>query len=157
MSVHTTLPQAKEAQPIVAPRGISLRWDAVLRVIVLLIGAFAMIAPFAWVIQVAFSGSARSFQMPPQFIPSSVTLQNFANVFKEVPYLTFVRNSFIIAATITVGQLITCPLAAYPFARLNFPGKNVLFIVLLATLMLPVQLPIRPLFILIRQIWRSDT
>ncbi len=116
-----------------------------------------MIAPFAWVIQVAFSGSARSFQMPPQFIPSSVTLQNFANVFKEVPYLTFVRNSFIIAATITVGQLITCPLAAYPFARLNFPGKNVLFIVLLATLMIPVQVTIVPLFILMRQIGLYNT
>jgi len=157
MSVHTTLSQAKEAQPIVTPRGIWLRWDAVLTVIVLLIGAFAMIAPFAWVMQVAFSGSARSYQMPPQFIPSSVTLQNFANVFKEVPYLTFVRNSFIIAATITVGQLITCPLAAYPFARLNFPGKNVLFIVLLATLMIPVQVTIVPLFILMRQIGLYNT
>src|SRR5438046_10261907 len=129
MSAPTTISQPKQAQPIVARRATWFQWDVVLTVILLVIGAFAMIAPFAWVMQVAFSGSARSYQMPPQFFPSSVTLQNFANVFQEVPYLTFVRNSFFIAAAITVGQLITCPMAAYPFARLKFPGKNVLFIV----------------------------
>ncbi len=157
MRPETTLTTAEQTLPQAARRSLSFHWDTVLTVILLALGALVMIAPFAWVMQVAFSGSPRSYQMPPQFLPSDLTLQNFANVFKEVPYLVFVRNSFFIAATITLGQLITCPMAAYPFARLKFPGKNVLFIVLLATLMIPVQVTIVPLFILMRQIGLYNT
>ncbi len=143
----------------VAPtrRRFRLEWDAVLTVIILLIGAAVMIGPFLWIIQVAVRTSPRAYKLPPLFIPSDITTQNFANVFKEVPYLTFIRNSLFIASLITVGQLITCPMAAYPFARLNFPGKNILFIVLLAALMIPVQVTIVPLFILMRQIGLYNT
>lgn len=134
-----------------------LQIDIVLTVIVLFFGAFIMIAPFAWIMQVAVSTGPRAYQLPPLFIPESVTFQNFANVFKDVPYLNFIRNSFFVAVAITIGQLITCPMAAYPFARLNFPGKNILFIILLATLMIPVQVTIVPLFILMRQIGLYNT
>ena len=133
------------------------RWDVALTTIILLVGAAIMIAPFAWIMQVAVSNSARAYQLPPLFFPTSVTFQNFSNVLEDVPYLSFIRNSFFVAATITVGQLITCPMAAYAFARLNFPGKHVLFIVLLATLMIPVQVTIVPLFIFMRQIGLYNT
>ncbi len=151
MSADTTIRSAEDVLPKVARRPVRVHWDAILTVILLLWGSAIMIAPFAWIMQVAFSSAARAYQMPPQFFPSSITLQNFANVFQDVPYLNFIRNSFFVAAAITVGQLITCPMAAYPFARLRFPGKNVLFIVLLATLMIPVQVTIVPLFIFMRQ------
>jgi ABC-type glycerol-3-phosphate transport system permease component len=151
MSADTTIRSAEDVLPKVARRPVRVHWDAILTVILLLLGSAIMIAPFAWIMQVAFSSAARAYQMPPQFFPSSITLQNFANVFQDVPYLNFIRNSFFVAAAITVGQLITCPMAAYPFARLRFPGKNVLFIVLLATLMIPVQVTIVPLFIFMRQ------
>jgi multiple sugar transport system permease protein len=157
MSAETTLRPVDKFTPKSTSRRITFGWDIVLTVILLLIGAAVMIAPFAWLIQVAFSASARAYQLPPLFFPTSPTLNNFVNVFNEVPYLQFVRNSFFIAAFITAGQLITCPLAAYPFARLNFPGKNVLFIVLLATLMIPAQVTIVPLFILMRQIGLYNT
>jgi multiple sugar transport system permease protein len=134
-----------------------LHWDTVFTVAILAIGAFIMIAPFAWIMQVAVSSGPRAYQLPPLFFPESITFQNFANVFKDVPYLNFIRNSFFVAVTITIGQLITCPMAAYPFARLNFPGKNVLFIILLATLMIPVQVTIVPLFILMRQVGLYNT
>ncbi len=151
MSADTTIRSAEDVLPKVVRRPVRVHWDAILTVILLLLGSAIMIAPFAWIMQVAFSSAARAYQMPPQFFPSSITLQNFANVFQDVPYLNFIRNSFFVAAAITVGQLITCPMAAYPFARLRFPGKNVLFIVLLATLMIPVQVTIVPLFIFMRQ------
>ncbi len=157
MSADTTLRPVENALPKVARHSLRLSWDSVLTVIFLLIGTCVMIAPFAWIMQVAFSSSARSYQLPPQFLPTDVTLQNFANVFKDVPYLNFIRNSFFVASGITLGQLITCPMAAYPFARLKFPGKNVLFIVLLATLMIPVQVTIVPLFIFMRQIGLYNT
>jgi multiple sugar transport system permease protein len=148
---------AQDVVPTVPRHRPRLHWETVLTVIFLLIGAAVMIAPFAWIMQVAFSGSPRAYQLPPQFFPSEITLQNFGNVFRDVPYLNFIRNSFVISALITVGQLITCPMAAYPFARLNFPGKNVLFIVLLATLMIPVQVTIVPLFIFMRQLGLYNT
>jgi multiple sugar transport system permease protein len=157
MSAPTTVSPIEGIRPRVPRRPIDVRWETVLTVIFLLVGAAVMIAPFAWIMQVAFSSSARAYQLPPQFIPSSVTLQNFENVFKDVPYLNFMRNSLFIATAITIGQLITCPMAAYPFARLKFPGKNVLFILLLATLMIPVQVTIVPLFIFMRQIGLYNT
>jgi multiple sugar transport system permease protein len=157
MSADSTIRSAEDVLPKVTRRPVRVHWDAILTVILLLFGSAIMIAPFAWIMQVAFSSAARAYQMPPQFFPSSITLQNFANVFQDVPYLSFIRNSFFVAAAITVGQLITCPMAAYPFARLRFPGKNVLFIVLLATLMIPVQVTIVPLFILMRQIGLYNT
>jgi multiple sugar transport system permease protein len=157
MSADSTIRSAEDVLPKVTRRLVRVHWDAILTVILLLFGSAIMIAPFAWIMQVAFSSAARAYQMPPQFFPSSITLQNFANVFQDVPYLSFIRNSFFVAAAITVGQLITCPMAAYPFARLRFPGKNVLFIVLLATLMIPVQVTIVPLFILMRQIGLYNT
>ncbi|MEO8391783.1 MAG: carbohydrate ABC transporter permease [Chloroflexota bacterium] len=157
MSAETTIKPVEKTAPKSRQRRITFGWDVVLTVILLAIGAAVMIAPFLWLIQVAFSGSPRAYQLPPLFLPTNLTIQNFLNVFKEVPYLLFVRNSFFIAAFITFGQLITCPMAAYPFARLNFPGKNVLFIVLLATLMIPAQVTIVPLFILMRQIGLYNT
>ena len=157
MSADTTFTSVERSCTPQTTRRSAFSWDIVLTVILLLIGAFVMIAPFAWIMQVAFSGSARAYQLPPLFFPSEFTFQNFVNVFQDVPYLNFIRNSFFVAAAITLGQLITCPMAAYPFARLNFPGKNVLFIVLLATLMIPVQVTIVPLFILMRQIGLYNT
>ena len=153
----TTLTQFEGELPGLSQRSFRLRWDSVLTVFLLLIGAAFMIAPFAWIMQVAFSSSARAYQLPPQFFPSELTIQNFANVLQDVPYLNFIRNSFFVTICITIGQLITCPMAAYAFARLNFPGKNVLFIVLLATLLIPVQVTIVPLFIFMRQIGLYNT
>jgi multiple sugar transport system permease protein len=157
MSAPTTVTRIESVRHRVSRRSVHLQWETVLTVIFLLIGAAVMIAPFAWIMQVAVSSSARAYQLPPQFFPSEITLRNFENVFQDVPYLNFMRNSLFIASAITIGQLITCPMAAYPFARLKFPGKNVLFIVLLATLMIPVQVTIVPLFIFMRQIGLYNT
>src|SRR4051812_5504577 len=105
MSAPTSVSSIEGVRSGVPRRPVNLHWETVLTVIFLLIGAAVMIAPFAWIMQVAFSSSARAYQLPPQFIPSSVTLQNFENVFKDVPYLNFMRNSLFIASAITIGQL----------------------------------------------------
>lgn len=157
MSADTGSVTVNESLTKIERPRIRFQWDIVLTVVMLFIGALVMVAPFLWVMQVAFSSSARAYQLPPLFFPTKVTLANFQADFKDVPYLSFIRNSFFISTAITVGQLITCPMAAYPFARLNFPGKNVLFIVLLATLMIPVQVTIVPLFIFMRQLGLYNT
>lgn len=150
------LPTQNRPQRDQRPRR-TVSWEMVLTLLVLTLGAGLMIAPFLWVLQAAFSDPASAYVLPPRLIPENPTLENFQSVFATVPFATFIKNSFIIASAITVGQLITCSMAAYPFARLNFPGKNVLFILLLATLMIPLQVTIVPLFILMRQIGLYDT
>jgi len=127
-------------------------WDTILIVAVLGMGALMIIAPFLWVLQTSLTDSAVAYRLPPQLIPEKLTIQNYLNVFELVPFGAFVRNSLFISGSITLGQLITCSMGAYAFARLKFPGRDILFIVLLATLMIPLQVTIVPLFILMREL-----
>lgn len=135
-----------------ARRSQSFPWETILVIVVLSLGALMIIAPFLWVLQTSLTDSAVAYRLPPQLIPESLTIQNYLNVFELVPFAMFVRNSLFISASITLGQLITCSMGAYAFARLKFPGRDILFIVLLATLMIPLQVTIVPLFILMREL-----
>lgn len=132
-------------------------WGFALTVFVLIIGAVLMIAPFAWIMQAAFGEAAAIYELPPRWLPQNPTLENFVNVFKQVPFERFLLNSLKVAGAITIGQLITCSTAAYAFARLEFPGKNLLFIILLSALMIPFQVTMVPLFILMRQLGLYNT
>lgn len=138
-------------------RHLSFHWETILIVAVLGIGAIMIIAPFLWVLQTSLTDSAVAYRLPPQLIPERLTIQNYLNVFALVPFGAFVRNSLIISGSITIGQLITCSMGAYAFARLKFPGRDLLFIVLLATLMIPLQVTIVPLFILMRELGLYNT
>ena len=103
-----------------------------------------------WIIQSAFGETVEAFSLPPRFLPQNPTLDNFATVFKQVPYGLFMFNSLKVATIVTLGQLLTCSMAAFAFARLQFPGRNFLFIGLLSALMIP-------LFILMRNLGLNDT
>ena len=111
-----------------------------------------MVAPFIWIFQASFGASAAAYKLPPRWWPENPTLANFGNVFQQVPFHRFFINSLFVATSITVGQLITCSTAAYAFARLEFRGKNILFLILLSSLMRPIQVTIVPLFIFMRQL-----
>ncbi|MCB0195562.1 MAG: carbohydrate ABC transporter permease, partial [Anaerolineae bacterium] len=128
-------------------------WKTVVIILILLVGALLMIAPFVWITQAAFAGSdTQVYQLPPRLWPLEPTLDNFPDVFRQVPFALFILNSLKVAGLITIGQLITCSTAAYAFARLDFPGKNILFILLLSAMMIPLQVTIVPLFILMRRL-----
>ena len=88
--------------------------------------------------------------MPPQFIPSHPTLDSFRQLSQLYPIGRMVFNSFFVAVASTIGQLITCSMAGYVFARMQFRGKNAIFFLYLATMMVPFQVTITPLFILMR-------
>ena len=120
-------------------------------------GSILMIAPFLWIIQAAFGETIEVFRLPPQWFPQNPSFENFEDVFDQVPYHLFMGNSLKLALIVTVGQLITCSLAAYAFARLEFPGRNVLFVLLLSALKIPGQVTIVPLFILVRQMGLYNT
>lgn len=129
----------------------------IINLLILGFGAVLMIAPFLWIIQAAFGETTAVFKLPPQWFPQNPTLDNFHEVFNQVPYHLFMGNSLKLAVIVTAGQLLTCSLAAYAFARLEFPGRNVLFLLLLSALMIPGQVTIVPLFILVRQLGLYNT
>ncbi len=126
-----------------------LNTTTVLTVLGLAIFCLLMAFPFVWTISASLKDASALFQMPPDLWPHNLQLSNYTQLFSQpsIPFPLFFLNSFKIAALITLGQLITCTMAAYAFARLRFPGKNILFVVMLTGLMVPIQLTIVPIFI----------
>ena len=123
--------------------------------IYLVLGAIAllMLFPLIWLVSTAFKSSTENiFQFPPQLIPKSPTFQNFITVWKTNPFGVYLFNSTLIAG-LTVGlNLIFCSLAAYPLARLSFPGRDVIFNIIVTTIMIPFQIVMIPLYILTVQL-----
>ena len=100
-------------------------------------------------------GQARLF--PPVWVPNPLVLQNYPDVFQRIPMAVFTYNSVKLATLSTIGILMSCSLAGYAFARLRFPGRNVIFILLLATMMVPGSVTLIPLYILFVRIGWIDT
>lgn len=110
-------------------------------------GAAAMLFPFAWMISTSLKPDLAVFATPPQLIPRPFQPSNYSRVASVFPVWRFLLNSTIVAAVSTTLQVTTSAMAAYAFARFRFRGSNVLFMVYLATLMVPFQVTIVPLFI----------
>lgn len=118
--------------------------------ILLMVSGAVMIVPFAWMLSTSLKGGGAVLTMPPQWIPDPATMDNFRQIFDLYPIGRMFFNSLLVAVLVTLGQLITCSMAAYAFARLKFSGQNVVFLLYLATLMVPFQVTITPLFIMMR-------
>jgi multiple sugar transport system permease protein len=99
-----------------------------------------------------------SYKLPPAWLPTAWRWENYAAVFKStVPFIAFAFNSVKVTFFVTLGQLITCTMAGFAFARLRFPGRNLLFVLLLASLMVPGQVTIIPVFIIMRRLGLVDS
>ncbi len=119
--------------------------------------ALFLVAPFIWMISTSLKTSGQVFEYPPNLIPHPIEWGNYIKVFTVLPFARFFLNSFIVAASVTVLQLVTSSLAAYAFARLRFPGRDALFLGYLGTLMIPGQVVIIPNFILLRYLGWINT
>lgn len=128
-----------------------------LAALALALGAVVMVAPFAWMLSTALKAPGEAFSFPPQWIPQSVTLENFQRVWTSVPFGRYVANSLIVAISVMVLDLMTASLAAFAFARMRFPGRDRLFLLYLATLMIPGQVTVIPNFVLMRYAGWLDT
>src|SRR2546430_5251886 len=117
----------------------------------------AMIVPFAWMVSTSLKQEGSVFIFPPVWVPHPVRWDNYVTLFSLVPFGNAFVNSIIVATAATVGQVLSASLAAYAFARLRFRGKNVLFIIFLATMMVPSQVTLIPTFILFRAIGWVNT
>jgi len=125
---------------------------------ILILAALAITAPFLWIFRGAFTASdAELYRLPPTFHPDNLTTDNFGKVTEQVPYFKFFLNSIVVSTTITAAQLITCATAGYAFARLHFRGRNVLFAVVIGSLMIPIQVTIVPLFLVMSKLHLTNT
>lgn len=116
-----------------------------------------MLMPIGWMLGTSMRQSKESFVLPPSFWPTQFNLDNFKQVFHAIPILKFAWNSLFITFLAAAFMVLFTSMAAYAFARINFKGKNILFIFMLAGLMIPVQSIIVPVFLIIRKLNLIDT
>jgi multiple sugar transport system permease protein len=128
-----------------------------LTVVLLLAGSIIVLAPFAWTVATSLRLPAESFSTPPQWITLNPDWSNYREVFRKIPFWTQILNSITVTTSVVFGQLFTASLAGYAFAHLQFRGKNLLFWLIMATMMIPVQATIIPVFILISRLGLTDT
>ncbi len=113
--------------------------------------------PMLWAITGSLKSSGVLYSYPPQIFPREWQWVNYLEVFRIVPFLLFARNSVIITVTALTGQVLISALVAYGFARFRFRGRNVLFVLLLSTMMLPQQVILIPQYLLYAQLRWIDT
>ncbi|GAB3567321.1 carbohydrate ABC transporter permease [Arthrobacter alkaliphilus] len=132
-------------------------WSMAGRIVLLLIASVFILGPVLWTLSTSLRPPAESFQLPPSFLPLHPDFSSYDQVFKQLNIMLLVLNSALVTGLIAVGQMITAALAGYAFANLKFRGRGALFSVVLATMMVPAQVTIVPVFMLIRGIGLSDT
>ncbi|MGP1375521.1 MAG: carbohydrate ABC transporter permease [Almyronema sp.] len=120
--------------------------------------ALVMLLPLLWLISTAFKSPTENiFQFPPQFIPQQPTFQNFIAVWQANPFGRYFFNSTLVAVLTVVLNLLFCALAAYPLARLSFRGREVIFSIVVSTIMIPFQIVMIPLYVLTVQLGLRNT
>ena len=151
--------QNRKIKPLRSNR--QLLWDRRLTtgfiLVTLAIIAILVVMPVVWTFSTSLRVPKESFTFPPKWLPTDFKVDNYAQVFREVPYERYLFNSLVIAFASVAGQLATSTLAAYAFARLRFPFKNVLFVFLMTGLMIPLFVTIIPVFRLVSQMGLLDT
>ena len=108
--------------------------------------------PVGWVVLTAFKERLQIFAWPPVYWPNPIRWQNFAEVLQKIPFMRFAANSLFLSVTNIIGRLFSCSIVGYSFARLRFPGRNALFMLLLSTLMLPGQVTLIPTFVVFQRL-----
>lgn len=118
---------------------------------------FVALLPFLWMLSTSLKSNSGIFRYPPEWIPNPVMWSNYVNIMTNTQMPLAILNSLKIALINTGGALLTCSMAAYAFAKLEFRGKNKLFMVLISTMMIPMQVTLIPMFILFRNFGWIDT
>ncbi len=125
--------------------------------IVLLTFGITMIVPFIWTLSSSFKNNNEIFSYPIKWIPETFRLSNYERVWTEIPFPTYYWNTIKLSVIVTVGQLVTCSLAAYSFSKLKYPGRDKIFLCYLATMMVPWHAIMIPQFVIIKGMGLYDT
>ncbi len=124
---------------------------------ILIIGSIIVILPFLWMVLSSFKTAGEIWTFPPVFTPKKYQWSNYVDAWKALPFDRFLVNSLFVTICVTIGQLFTCSLGGYAFARLRFPGRDKLFLIYLATMMIPFPVLMIPLFIIMQSLHWVDT
>ncbi len=124
--------------------------------LLLFVSCAIMLLPFFWMVTTSFKLESEVLRMPPQWFPKDWLWRNYIKAWNVAPFGRYFFNSFFMAITTTIGEVVTTILAAYAFAKMRFFGKNVLFAILLATLMIPGQMLLIPNYVTITRLGWFD-
>jgi ABC-type glycerol-3-phosphate transport system permease component len=152
-------------QPVAEATGISGSLSATKRLqhigihALLILGAIIVMIPLAWMVSTSLKSPEQINKWPPIWIPDPVVWSNYRSALTifPVPLWVFLKNSLLMSLGITVGTVMSNAIVAFAFARLRFPGSRVLFLIVLATMMLPGQVTMIPLFLLFSKIGWVNT
>jgi len=134
-----------------------IQWSHIL-VHALLIGLIVgSILPLLYMVSTSIKPDGSEFEFPIRWIPDRIAWENYVRSFTQVKTLTFLKNTLVVSLVSLIGEILTASLAAYGFARLRFPGRNALFVLMLSTLMLPYIVTLIPLFVLFRSLGWINT
>jgi len=118
--------------------------------------AAVMLLPLVWMVVTSLETEAQTFHFPPILWPGTLRFENYANVIRQSEFGTWFWNTTVVTVTIVVSNLVLCTLAAYAFARIRFLGRGVIYFVLLATLMVPLQVVLIPTFLIVKDLGLLD-
>jgi multiple sugar transport system permease protein len=124
---------------------------------VLLVGVFFMFIPLAWTISSSLKPAGDIYLFPPKWIPDPIRWENYEEAVTAIPFFRYLANTSIITLLSVIGKVISVTLVAYAFARLEWWGRDVMFFIMLATMMLPPHVTLIPQFILFKQLGWIDT
>ncbi len=141
----------------VESRSISRKATRVLGLLLLSVAALSMVTPFVWMITTSLKASGSEFAYPPEILPREFHFENYVKLFVLVPFLRYFLNTLIVTVSVVGGQLLICSLSAYAFSRLTFMGRNALFLLYLATMMIPWQITLIPLFLIVYKLGWVNT
>lgn len=130
--------------------------QALLYLLALGLGAF-FLGPFFWAVFASLKSPGEFIAFPPTLLPEEFQWQNYREVWTQVPFARFWLNTIFVTTLAVFGQVLSATLVAYGFARFEFPGRNLLFLVVIGTLILPEEVTLIPRFILFRELGWLDT
>jgi multiple sugar transport system permease protein len=125
--------------------------------ILLITGSIIMLTPFFWMLSTSLKESWQVFTWPPQWIPNPIKWENYITTFTSLPFGTWLGNTVLITVVTIIGTVLSCTIVAYGFARFRAPGREFLFLVMLATMMLPGTVTMIPVFYLFKSLGWVNT
>ena len=127
-------------------------WKGILKKVVmyavLILFAMLFLVPFFFLLMGSFKEQSELFRVPFKWLPDRFSLKNYRELFTSIPFFTYFRNTMILVVCNIIGSLLSCSVVAYGFARLNWPGRDKVFMIVMVTMILPYQVTLVPLFLL---------
>jgi multiple sugar transport system permease protein len=139
------------------PAGQSGKWGYFLLHLILIVVGITALIPFVWMVATSLKGATEVLSATPTFWPQEWRWANYVEAFQQVPFARFYLNTVIVTLARVIGQIFFAALAAYAFARLRFPGRNILFLAILAVMMVPGQVTLIPNYVLLKSLGWLDS